>query len=102
VVGKDEFHPRGPKSLLGLCVSRRQVQGQPADLVSHIVLAAPAVMSVQENAPVLPLLWSGVNGHRLTLTNDAAYELIMQVAAGELDSVDQIAAILEKSTGSRP
>jgi death-on-curing protein len=30
----------------------------------------------------------GVNGRRLTLTNDAAYELIMQVAAGELDSVN--------------
>jgi death on curing protein len=44
----------------------------------------------------------GVNGHRLTLTNDAAYELIMQAAAGELDSVDEIAAILEKSTGPRP
>ena len=41
----------------------------------------------------------GINGRRLTLTNDAAYELIMQVAAGELDSVDEIAAILEKSTG---
>ena len=44
----------------------------------------------------------GVNGHRLTLTNDAAYELIMQVAAGELDSVGEIAAILEKATSSRP
>jgi hypothetical protein len=44
----------------------------------------------------------GINGRRLTLTNDAAYELIMQVAAGELDSVDEIAAILEKSTGPRP
>jgi hypothetical protein len=36
-----------------------------------------------------------VNGRRLTLTNDAAYELIMQVASGELDSVEEIAAILE-------
>jgi hypothetical protein len=44
----------------------------------------------------------GVNGRRLTLTNDAAYELIMQVAAGELDSVDEIAAILEKTTDLRP
>ena len=44
----------------------------------------------------------GVNGRRLTLANDAAYELIMQVATGELDSVDEIAAILEKSTGLRP
>ena len=44
----------------------------------------------------------GVNGRRLALTNDAAYELIMQVAIGELDSVDEIAVILEKSTGPRP
>jgi death on curing protein len=44
----------------------------------------------------------GVNGRRLTLTNDAAYELIMQVAVGELDSVDEIAVILEKSVGPRP
>jgi len=44
----------------------------------------------------------GVNGHRLTLTNDAAYDLIMAVAAGELDSVSEIAVILEKSTGPRP
>jgi death-on-curing protein len=44
----------------------------------------------------------GMNGRRLTLTNDAAYELIMQVAAGELDSVGEIALILEKSTAPRP
>jgi death-on-curing protein len=46
--------------------------------------------------------FNGINGRRVTLTNDAAYELIMQVATGELDSVDEIAAILEKSTGPRP
>jgi death-on-curing protein len=44
----------------------------------------------------------GINGLRLALTNDAAYELIMQVAVGELDSVEEIAAILKKSTGPRP
>ncbi|MGI8445989.1 MAG: type II toxin-antitoxin system death-on-curing family toxin [Streptosporangiaceae bacterium] len=44
----------------------------------------------------------GVNGRRLILTNDAAYKLIMQVAVGELDSVGEIAAILEKATGPRP
>ncbi|MHB1433382.1 MAG: hypothetical protein ACYCVZ_14840, partial [Streptosporangiaceae bacterium] len=36
----------------------------------------------------------GLNGHRLTLTNDAAYELVMAVAAGEIDSVDEIAPAL--------
>ena len=44
----------------------------------------------------------GMNGRRLTLTNDAAYEFIMQLAAGELDSVGEIALILENSTAPRP
>ncbi len=33
----------------------------------------------------------GVNGHRLTLSNDEAYDLTMAVAAGELDDVATIA-----------
>lgn len=44
----------------------------------------------------------GVNGRRLTLTNDDAYELIMNVSAGKLDSVDDIAAILATATEPRP
>ena len=40
----------------------------------------------------------GINGRRLTLTNEAAYNLVMAVAAGELDSVDEIAAILRQAT----
>jgi death-on-curing protein len=40
----------------------------------------------------------GLNGRRLTLTNDAAYDLVMGVAAGALDSVDEIAAVLRQAT----
>jgi death-on-curing protein len=40
----------------------------------------------------------GLNGRRLTLTNDAAYDLVIAVAAGEPDSVDEIAAILRPAT----
>lgn len=43
----------------------------------------------------------GVNGRRLTLTNDAAYELVMEVATGHLDSVDNIAAMLRTATEAR-
>lgn len=43
----------------------------------------------------------GVNGRRLTLTNDEAYELIMSVAEGKLDSVDDIAAVLATATKPR-
>jgi death-on-curing protein len=38
----------------------------------------------------------GFNGRRLTLTNDAAYDLVIGVAAGDIDSVDEIAAVLRK------
>ena len=40
----------------------------------------------------------GLNGRRLTLTNDAAYDHVIGVAAGEIDSVDEIAAVLRQAT----
>lgn len=43
----------------------------------------------------------GLNGRRLTLTNDDAYSLVISVAAGQLDSVDDIAAVLQHATQPR-
>jgi death-on-curing protein len=43
----------------------------------------------------------GVNGRRLTLTNDDAYKLIMNVAAGHPDNVEDIAARLVTATEAR-
>jgi death on curing protein len=40
----------------------------------------------------------GVNGRRLTLSNDEAYDLVMAVADGTLDAVEQIAARLAHAT----
>jgi death-on-curing protein len=36
----------------------------------------------------------GLNGRRLTLTNDEAYDLVMSVAEGQVDAVEAIAAAL--------
>ena len=36
----------------------------------------------------------GVNGRRLGLSNDQAYELVMSVASGELDDLEEITARL--------
>jgi death on curing protein len=44
------------------------------------------------------IAFSGVNGRRLILTNDQAYQLVMAVAAGQLDSVEEIAAKLSTAT----
>ena len=43
----------------------------------------------------------GLNGRRLTLTNDAAYDLVISVASGQLDTVDAIAAVLQPATAPR-
>lgn len=40
----------------------------------------------------------GVNGRRLTLTNDEAYDLVMAVADGTLDDVAEIAGRLADAT----
>ena len=43
----------------------------------------------------------GMNGVRLTLTNDEAYRLVMSVATGELDDVRTLAEALERGTAPR-
>ncbi len=40
----------------------------------------------------------GLDGRRLTLTSDEAYELVMKVAAGILDHVEEITAVLQVGT----
>ncbi len=44
----------------------------------------------------------GVNGRRLTLANADAYDLVIDVAAGHLDSVEEIAGRLRSATEPRP
>jgi death on curing protein len=40
----------------------------------------------------------GLNGRRLTLTNDAACDLVLSIASGQLDSAEEIAAALHRAT----
>jgi death-on-curing protein len=47
------------------------------------------------------LAFYGLNGRRLTLTNDAAYDLVISVASGQLDTVEEIAAALRPATRPR-
>jgi death-on-curing protein len=43
----------------------------------------------------------GMNGQRLTLSNDEAYTLVMDVAQGELDDVNEIVGVLRDSPGAQ-
>ncbi len=42
----------------------------------------------------------GLNGRRLTMTNDQAYDLVIAVAVGEVDDVPQIAQLLAAGSES--
>ncbi len=46
------------------------------------------------------IVFLGINGRRLTMTNDEAYDLVIAVATRELDDVADIAAVLR--AGSKP
>lgn len=43
----------------------------------------------------------GVNGYRLTLSNDQAYELVMSVAAGEMDDIASVADQIKNGIEAR-
>ncbi len=43
----------------------------------------------------------GINGRRLTLSNDEAYELVIAIATGSLDDVTDIAEVLRERTTAR-
>jgi len=47
------------------------------------------------------IAFCGLNGRRLTLTNNAAYDLVISVASGRLETVEEIAAVLRPATRPR-
>jgi death-on-curing protein len=91
--------------LLEAAVARPQATVFGKDAYSDLDSKAAALLhSVARNHALIDgnkrlaltaiIAFYGLNGRRLTLTNDAAYDLVMAVAVGELDAVDQIAAVL--------
>ncbi len=47
------------------------------------------------------IVFLGVNGRRLTWSNDEAYDFIVAVAAGELDEIADIAKRIERGSSPR-
>lgn len=71
---------------------------QKAAALLHSVVSNHALVDGNKRlALAATIAFLGVNGRRLILTNDQAYQLIMEVAAGELDDVAAIADRLESS-----
>jgi death-on-curing protein len=70
--------------------------------------AAALLHSVARNHPLVDgnkrlslastIAFYGLNGMRLTLSNDEAYEFVMAIASGQLDDVEPIAERLREDT----
>jgi death-on-curing protein len=69
-----------------------------AALLPSIARNHPLIDGNKQLALAATIAFYGLNGWRLTMANDEAYELVMAVAAGELDDVEQIASHLEPGT----
>jgi death-on-curing protein len=98
--------------LLESALARPQARAFGADAYGSIHEKAAALLhSLARNRALIDgnkrlslaatIAFYGMNGLRLTLTNDEAYRLVMSVASGELDDVAAIAAVLERGTTAR-
>ena len=78
------------------------LEEQAAALV-HSVCANNALVDGNKRLALGSLIaFLGINGHRLTWTNDHAYEFIVVIAAGELVDVAQIALRIRAVVEPRP
>jgi death on curing protein len=93
--------------LLEAAAARPQARAFGPDAYQNVhAKAAALVHSIARNHALIDgnkrlalaalLAFYGVNGYRLTMTNDQAYDLIMAIASGDLDDVDSIAAQLRR------
>jgi death on curing protein len=72
-----------------------------AALLHSLARTQPLVDGNKRLALAATIAFHGVNGLRLTLSNDEAYDLVMAVAVGRLDDVESIAERLRSGTAPR-
>jgi death on curing protein len=76
---------------------------EKAAALVHSIVGNHALVDGNKRLGLAALLaFLGVNGSRLTMTNDEAYEFIMRIARGELRDVAEIATVLQSATEPRP
>jgi death on curing protein len=98
--------------LLGSAAARPQVSTFGEDAYPSILEKTAALIhSIASSHPLLDgnkrlalaggIAFLGVNGLRLTMSNDEAYDLIIPIATGDLDNVQHIAEVLGRHTEPR-
>jgi death-on-curing protein len=77
------------------------IHGKAAALLHSLARNHALVDGNERLALSATIAFLGLNGFRLTVSNDEAYDLVIAVAAGGLDDVEQIAARLASGTETR-
>jgi death on curing protein len=77
------------------------IHGKAAALLHSLARNHALVDGNKRLALSATIAFLGLNGLRLTLSNDEAYDLVIAVAAGGLDDVEQIAARMASGTERR-
>ena len=77
------------------------VHEKAAALLHSLARNHPLVDGNKRLALAASLAFLGINGLRLTLSNDEAYQLVLDIAAGRLDDVAAIAAALRAGSAQR-
>jgi death on curing protein len=68
---------------------------EKAAALAHSIARNHALVDGNKRLALAGLIaFLGVNGRTLTMTNDEAYDLIIAIAAGELDDISSIAATI--------
>ena len=108
-LGKVEVRDLG---LLEAALSRPQASAFGEDAYPSTVEKAAALMhSIARNHGLVDgnkrlalaggIAFLGINGLRLTMSNDEAHDLIISIATGQLDDVQDIAGVLRVKTEAR-
>jgi death on curing protein len=72
--------------------------GNAAALLHSLARTQALVDGNKRLALAATIAFYGLNGFRLTLSNDEAYDLVLAVSIGDLDDVEAIAGRLESGT----
>jgi death-on-curing protein len=76
------------------------IHGKAAALQHSVARNHALVDGNKRLALAATIAFYGLNGFRLTLSNDEAYDLVIAVASGELDDVDVMTSRLESATAA--
>jgi death-on-curing protein len=74
------------------------VHDKAAALLHSVARNHPLVDGNKRLSLAATIVFYGLNGMRLTLSNDEAYELVMAIASGQLDDIEPIAERLRANT----